>query len=443
MLEYLMSAPVLVKVLSTLGLILLVNGLCRQLAVSISVGALVLALWSGHPAGRMLQLAGARLFSLNNLMLLLIVFQVIWLSSQMSETGLMEELVHGVRRRVSREGAMAVLPAVIGFLPMPGGAIFSAPLVDSCDAHDNVGGLLKAQTNHWFRHVWEYWWPLYPGVLLAMELTGFDVWQMMVMGIPLTLGAIAAGFFFILRPIARREASPHAAAGRGPAGPLARPLVPIIVVILTYAIVRLGYGAVGRWSGANLPPMNRYLPMAVGLICAMLTLQRMRPLPAEAWRAILLSQRTLNLAIIVAIVRVYGAFIEADLPGGIPLVDQMRAEMAAWGIPALALIMLLPLISGLATGLSIGFVGASFPIVLSLVPHAPGSTFTTLLPTVVLAYGFGYMGMLLSPVHVCLIVTCEHFEERIMGPIIRLARPAGLMLLWALILHFVWWWVLG
>ena len=439
MIDLLISAPVLVKVLTTLGLILLVNALCRQLAVSICVGAVTLALWSGHSTGTMGHLAVTRLLSINNLMLLLIVCQVISLSSQMSKTGLMEDLVQGVRTRVSREGAMAVLPAVIGFLPMPGGALFSAPLVDSCDEPDHVGGLLKAQANHWFRHVWEYWWPLYPGVLLAMEIIGFDVWQMMVMGVPLTLGAIGAGVVFILRPIARREEAPHAAASTEEPGSLLRPLLPIIMVVATYALVRLGYAGAAQWSGAELPPMNRYLPMAIGLVCAMITLEHIHPLPPQQWREILLSGRTLNLAVIVAAVRVYGAFIEADLPGGMPLVEAMRAEMGEWGIPIMAMIMLLPLISGLATGLSIGFVGASFPIVLELVPET--ASFGELLAIALLAYSFGYMGMLLSPVHVCLIVTCKHFEETITGPILRMARPAGAFLLWALTLHFLWRWL--
>ena len=438
MYDWLISAPILIKVMTTLGLILVINALCRQLAVSIGVGIVTLAVWSGHPTATAIQLAADRLTAIDNLMLLLIVFQVIWLSSQMSETGLMEELVSGVRARVSREGAMAVLPAVIGFLPMPGGALFSAPLVDSCDAEDHVGGLLKAQANHWFRHVWEYWWPLYPGVLLAMDITGFAVWQMMLMGVPLTIGAVTAGYLFILRPIARREKHPHAAAG-GEGGRLMRPLLPIIVVVAAYAVIRLGHG-VARWAGAPLPPMNRYLPMAVGLAFAMLTLQNIHPLPGKKWRDILLSRRTLNLVIIVAAVRVYGAFIEADLPGGVPLVDKMRAEMVQWGIPMLAVIMLLPLVSGLATGLSIGFVGASFPIVLKLVPET--APFGELLSVTVLAYGCGYMGMLISPVHVCLIVTCEHFEQAVPRPILRMARPATMVILWAVTLHFLWQWLL-
>lgn len=435
MINWIMSAPILVKVLCSLGLILICNALFRQLAVAVGIGALILGLWCGFSLQSIGGLALHRLISTNNLGLLVIIFQVIWLSSQMSRTGLMEQLVLEAKARVSREGAMAVLPAVIGFLPMPGGALFSAPLVDSCDAGDNVGGGLKAQANHWFRHVWEYWWPLYPGVLLAMEIIGWDVWQMFLMGLPLTVGAFLTGYFFILRPIARQEQHPHESAGTSGGDSLLIPLSPILIVVATYAVIRLGYPAV-QSLGYDLPSLNRYLPLAIGLFLAIQTLQTIKPLKPNDWKEILLSTRTLNMALIVAMVRIYGAFIEADLPSGAPLVEEMRAEMMSWGIPLLAVIMLLPLVSGLATGLSIGFVGASFPIVLQLVP--PEASFTHLTGIVVLAYAFGYMGMLLSPVHVCLIVTCEHFDEPLNRPVGGMIRPAVCMLLWGLILYFLW-----
>ena len=112
---------------------------------------------------------------------------------------------------------------------------------------------------------------------------------------------------------------------------------------------------------------------------------------------------------------------------------QMHAEMADWGIPLPAIIILLPLISGLAMGLSAGFVGASFPIVMSLIGEDP--SLRTVLSTTVLAYGFGYMGMLLSPVHVCLIVTSAHFHTSVLRNVAGLLAPAAVMLAATLLMY--------
>ena len=428
MVEAIMEAPVIVKVLGALSIILVINYFCKHLIVSVAVGALALALWSGHSAGGMARVAWGRLSSVSNLFLLLIVFQVIWLSSQMAETGIMEGLVAAVRARVSRRAAMGVLSAVIGLLPMPGGALFSAPLVDSCDTEGTIGAELKTQTNHWFRHIWEYWWPLYPGVLLALDITKLEVWQLVLVGVPLTGCAVAAGYWFLLRRI-KPDPKGDEDHRQGKKPKLLPHVLPILIVIVTYALIKGGHASASR-LGATLPPLNEYVPMAVGLFLAMLVLQRERPLGREQWRRILLSRRALNMVLIVLAVLIYGAFIEAPLPDGQELAAQMRAEMVDWGIPLLAILMLIPMVSGLATGLAIGFVGASFPIVMNLI--GPDPTTGQVIATAALAYGFGYVGMLLSPVHVCLIVSSEHFKTSVLRNAAAMAKPAVFILIGAL-----------
>ena len=426
-----MSVPVLAKVLCALALILVLSRFVPLLP-SIFVGAIVLAVWSGQSAGEMLRIAGNRFWSVDNWCLLLIVFQVIWLSSQMAETGVMEELVEAVRSRVSQRTSMAVLPAVIGLLPMPGGALFSAPLVDRCDVRDEFAPTLKAQTNHWFRHIWEYWWPLYPGVLVALDETGLEVWQFMLLQIPLTICAVGAGYLFLLRRIRMQDASARAEVSEDGDGFL-RLVLPIAVVVAGYVVVKLSHRGLSAVY-PNVPGLNRYVPMIVGIFAAMAVLQWQRPLDGQVWKRLIFSRRVLSMAAIVAAVRIYGAFIEADLPTGVSVARQMSVEMDRWGISVMLILMLLPFISGLAPGLSVGFVGVSFTVEMGLL--GPDPTLSQVLPTVILSFGFGYMGMLTSPVHVCLVVTSEHFKTGLLTNVAGLARPAILMLLASLGLYY-------
>ncbi len=73
---------------------------------------------------------------------------------------MMESVVNVAR---DRRIAMAVLPGVIGLLPSAGGAAFSAPMVQEAAAGAEVAPERKAFVNYWFRHIWEYISPLYPG----------------------------------------------------------------------------------------------------------------------------------------------------------------------------------------------------------------------------------------------------------------------------------------
>jgi len=440
MLDSLLAAPVLVKALASLALILVLFRLCGHLAAAVVAGGLLLGLWSGHGLGPSLAIAWQGASSLDTLMLMIVVFEVIWLSSQMAATGVMNDLVDSVRARVRQRAAIAALPAVIGLLPMPGGALFSAPLVDSCDTDGTLSPTLKTQTNYWFRHIWEYWWPLYPGVLLAMEVMKLEVWQFMLIGLPLSLAAISGGYFFLLRRIPSHRDQPDAQRPEPPERPFLALISPILVVIGSYALIRLGHAGL-RLTVPSVPAMHHYLPMALGLLLALGVLQWERPLGRAEWKGILMSRRTLSMVVIVMAVRIYGAFVKADLPDGTPLVGLMRTEMAEWGIPQMAVMMLLPLVSGLATGLAVGFVGASFPIVLGML--GPEPSVATVAATTVLAYGFGHVGMMLSPVHVCNIVTNQHFQTRLLHSTAGLIRPAACVLAMAIALHFGIGWAAG
>lgn len=423
---FLLAVPVVVKVLGTLGLILLLNGRFRHLSVGLTCGVVLLAAWSGHPPARAAAIAWARFSSRNHLLLLAITMQVIWLSSQMAATGVMRDLVDEVKSRLSQRAAMAVLPCVIGALPMPGGALFSAPLVDDCDRDAAVQPLLKAQINYWFRHVWEYWWPLYPGVLLALDISGLEVWQFILVQLPLAGAAVLAGAWLLLRrikPGADGHAPLHSLLNRR----FLSLVSPILAVIAIYTAVRVLI--------PQCAAVSRYLPMIVGILGAMLLLQARRPLCFREWYGILFTRRVLSLVILVTLVRIYGAFIEAELPSGTLLVAQMRTELAAWGAPVFVIMMVLPFLSGLATGLAIGFVGASFPIVFNLLGADPGVGVK--LATLVLAYGFGYGGMLLSPVHVCLIVTNAHFATRVTHSLRGLLAPVLWVLAASVLLHLL------
>ncbi|MHB0939701.1 MAG: DUF401 family protein [Armatimonadota bacterium] len=437
MLEAFMSAPVLVKVLGTLGLILVVNLLRVPFVAAVLVGTLALAMWCGHPPADILAIGAHRLLTLESLLLAVAIYAVIWLSSQMEACGVMRDLVTTLQARYSRKAALAMLPAVIGFLPMPGGALFSAPLIDRCDAEGNIPPLLKTQINYWFRHIWEYWWPLYPGVLLMMQITGLQVWQLMLVGVPLTLTALGAGYFFYLRRLPAFECE---TGEQEVTAPLSSLLLPVIVIVIVYAAVALAYASVRRFS-PHLPALDNFIPMIIGVVCAMVVLQRRRPLARAAWKKIMFSTKALQMMAIVLALHVYGGYITADLPGGIPLIQEMKRDLDLWGIPLIAVMMIIPFISGLTFGVAFGFVGASLPIVVSLL--GPNPSLVQILSTTVLAYGCGYLGMMISPMHVCIVVTNEHFRTSLYRSLAGILKPAAAVFCGVIVVHLVVKWMLG
>lgn len=424
MLEALLAVPAVIKVLVALGVIMAVNAWRRNLTLAGCAGVLVLALWCAHPllprsgaSEGILRIALFRLVAADNLLMCIALMQVLWLTAVMDAGGAMRDLVATVRRRLGRRSSMAVLPAVIGWLPMPGGASMSAPLVGACDPEEHVDGMLKAEVNYWFRHIWEYWWPLYPGVLLAITITGLEAWIFMLAMVPVCLFSVAVGTVFLLRrvPPAPTDASPVVAPeNHRPWAPFA----PILTAVAVYGVIA------GLWR--DLPPAWKGLPLVIGLALGLALITRLYRIGRPVWWRILRNRKIWGNLWMVLAFQVFGAFVTARLPGGETLAGVMRGELAHWGIPALAMIMILPFLLGLVTGIAVAFVGGSFPIVMELIGRQ--ADLAHLLPLVVLAYGSAYMGLLLSPVHICLIQTHEHFGTRLQRSLVRLSLPCAVLL---------------
>ncbi|NLM37481.1 MAG: DUF401 family protein [Firmicutes bacterium] len=417
--------PWLIKILLSLGAILLTNRLFKSLSLAMASGSLLIALFAGQSPAEMLAITSSSLLTFKHLTLVLTIALIYWLSVQMSETGLMHELVDLIQSRLSTRGSISALPTVIGVLPIPGGAFFSAPLVDNCDQEKHFDPELKSAINYWFRHTWEFWSPLFPGSLLAMEITGLSSLEFLLAGFPLSLIAAGAGYLLLLREIPTCQQSTTG----GQTGFWRRLIFlqsPLIIVIGTYIVYQLLPAIIGK--------NNQYIPIGIGISGAVLWLQYFRPLTAAQWRKILIDRKILVLMVQISVIQVYAAFIGSNLPDGTPLVARISSELTSLGIPIVLMIMLVPFVSALATGAGIGYVGASFPMVISLLGAEP--SFGALFSAVVLAQGFGMTGMLLSPVHICLLVSNEYFKTELTPTLAKLFKP-GLSVLVGTVLFYL------
>ncbi len=420
--DLIFSVPYLVRIILSLFAILVFQKLTKSLAIAMALGTVILSLWTGQSVGSTLAIAGDRFFSGDTLFLALVIAGVICLSSLMSEAGIMKDLVVSLRSRLSKRALLAALPAVVGLLPMPAGALFSAPLVDDADTAKSLEVLQKTRINYWFRHVWEFWWPLYPGVLLAVDISGLPIWLFVLVLMPLFFAAIASGYAFLFKNVPQGKPEPRGENDK----PFLGLILPTLTVIGVYGVLLVLAPGVGR--------CNKYLPMVIGVLAGLAVIQWQHPATAAAWKRNLLSKRLYGLVLIIILARVYGAFIEATLPDGTLLMEKIRTELDSYGIPALALVVLIPFISGLTTGITVGYIGASFPVVLSLAGAGRGDLYST----IILGYASGFLGMMLSPIHVCLIVTNEYFKTELMESLAGLIRPALMLFACAALYSFLW-----
>lgn len=391
--------PALLKVLVCFGLLLAAARQGLNLGLCLTGAGLLLALLMGQGPGALLLSWLAVLVQKQTLTLVAMVALIMLLSHLMRQAGLLEEVVDNLTALVRSPRTVAgVLPALIGLLPMPGGALFSAPMVAAACPNPQERGDLLATINYWFRHHGEYWWPLYPGVILTLSLLNLPAWKFMAALMPLALVHVASGAWFLLRPLPTAGPAPSTRPGAG-----RRFLVNITPILIVVAAIPLG--AVGRALLARGGyALGHAWPLLTGLAAAVCWVAfGYRFKAAAVARALVNRQVGAMLLLVVGVMTFQGMMKESGA------VAAISGELRDFGIPALAMIVLLPLISGFLMGIAVGYVAASFPLLVPLLAQYQGSEF---LAYVSLAFAAGFVGMLASPVHLCFVVSRDYFKTR-------------------------------
>jgi hypothetical protein len=430
--------PVLLQIFIIFGLIVLASARKVHLGLAAGIGGVLFALWRGMPVPELAQVALGELLSADTLLLLALMSYIMAFSTAMKKAGAMDAFSRALSAIApSPRVAMAAAPLLIGTLPMPGGAILSAPLVDAMDPNREHANDVLSAANYWFRHNLELAWPLYPAFILTASLTGLSVGRLMLLNAYAAPVLFALGLLFILP---RKRLAPSVSRGEGSdkvgkgdeggsagahgglaarAGSFIRGVAPLAIVLGGYLVLDILWKLVSPGFGFS-PPLSallgRYLPIFLGLTAGSLYLRLSLAGPGCFKGSI--GQSTFKLIMVILGIRVFSTLLSAA-----GVAADSAAELAAAGIPALAAVALLPFVAGLVTGVGFGYVGLAFPIILGLLPA--GGAFPRE-AGIVLAGAFGYAGMMLSPLHVCMVVSAEHFGTGLAATIRRFALPLSL-----------------
>ncbi len=391
-----------------LGVILLTIVVLMRLKVSIALafagGALLAAVffpmeWDAFARVWIEGKALERTFFLALMVLALTVF-----STALAQTDQTTRIIDSFRGIVGHSRlSIVAFPALIGLLPMPGGAVFSAPMVEAAVRDFSVSRERAAAANYWFRHIWEYWFPLYPGVIYCLTLSNVSTGVFIFAQGPMTLFSLVLGYWFVLRsvrlgPRGQRNMSRQS---------ITAFLVELTPLILLVGIVTVAEGvrALGWWPEGGMWIQRG--PLLLSVAAAFIWLAARRGLTGSMLVSILRQRRIHSMVWMVFGLMLFNSTMEAC-----GAIDRFRLEMEAWQLPVGWVIGALPFVAGLILAVAFGMVGASFPFIIPLVETMPAAERPYWYAW---AYSMGYVGMMLSPAHVCLTLTIEHFQARWTG----------------------------
>jgi len=333
------------------------------------------------------------------------LFVVLLFSNLLKETGRMNAILQGFRS-VFRDLriVIAVIPAIIGFMPIVGGALVSAPMVVEASDELKLSPERRTFINYWFRHLWEYILP-YPAFMLAITMLGLSVRTFAWFNFPLSLAAIFSGIFVGFWGISKSHE------GEGPSNTssgwtLFLNLFPLVVA-LTLALafkVELFY--------------------AFGLtILAMIILYRVESrLVFQAFRS------SLSPDFFLTVFAVMGFKKVLESSNAIPAISTF---LSSSGIPFWLIAILIPFAVGVISGMTVAPIGISFPILIPLFQKDPNFQ-----GYMVLAFASGIGGDLLSPFHLCLVLTKDYFRADLKGVYRLLWFPVACILFVGMLMTF-------
>ncbi|MCL4457277.1 MAG: DUF401 family protein [Nitrospirae bacterium] len=317
------------------------------------------------------------------------------------EKEVMAMMMEASRNLLKRKKAVIIsMPMLIGLLPSLGGAYFSAPMVDESTKGLKMSAEEKGFINYWFRHPWEYVSPLYPGILLASALTTIELRNLMLANMTYAVIIFATGFIFSMRGIRGKFVKNVKIEKKELWSFL--PVSLILIMVMAFGIE---------------------LHYALGMTIFMLFLFYKFSL-----KDIL---RTFKYGFTLdVIILIFGAMLFKFTMENSGAVVQLSRYFTEKGIPLLPILFILPFISGLLTGLTVGFVGGTFPLILSLAGGAH-------LNQITFAFASGFVGVLLSPVHLCFVLTREYFKADVAGIYKKTIPGCAIIMAGALTVYFI------
>jgi hypothetical protein len=311
----------------------------------------------------------------------------------MKETGLLDELIFVIKYYVSSLYiTMSIIPSIIGMLPIPGGAIFSAPIIYPIGKKMNMSGAQMTSMNIYYRHLWYFSFPFLPSLIIASSLSGLKISSIAIMHLPIVVIMILIGWFYFKGNVSSDENISGESSQKTLVDnvvqtkitwqQLMKALLPFVIVIVLPII----------------SPIEFITSLMLGILFVIIIKRDQFNLK------MIVDGFDIKLTMGVAGIMIFRAFI--DNSDGVYNITNIFIEA---GIPLLLLAIVIPFLVGILTGNQTGAIGIVYPILLILFAE---SSYYSLWHMII--YSSSYFGYVLSPFHLCNLLTIEYFDTTLL-----------------------------
>lgn len=334
--------------------------------------------------------------------LLLCLYFVMCLEVELRKSGSLHGMVVTLRNIFSsNKVTLAFMPAFLGLLPSLGGARFSAPIVQEASEGIAVDDEEKSAINLWFRHIFEFSNPLMPGVILACGIANVTIGDLIDQVGWVTILCFILGWIFLIIPlkITDPEKATNTQHDR----------------TIDWKSLVLAFGPIVT-SFLLIVSFNVQAALAMGLVVVAfipLYFWFKRPISVKSVFTESLDKKLFfNVVCILYFIQLLTV---------IGTLDEIVNVFNNSALPQAVIVACLSFIFGVMTGMGQGYIAIVMPIVALM---APGN-----IVLVGIAMVYGMAGQMVTPTHLCILVTVEYFKSRLWKTIGKCGVLSLLMIL--------------
>lgn len=334
--------------------------------------------------------------------LLLCLYFVMCLEVELRKSGSLHGMVVTLRNIFSsNKVTLAFMPAFLGLLPSLGGARFSAPIVQEASEGIAVDDEQKCAINLWFRHIFEFSNPLMPGVILACGIANVSIGDLIDQVGWVTILCFVLGWIFLIVPlkITDPEKATNTQHDRA----------------IDWKSLILAFGPIVT-SFLLIVAFDVQAALAMGLVVVAfipLYFWFKRPISVKSVFTESLDKKLFfNVVCILYFIQLLTV---------IGTLDEIVNVFNNSALPQAVIIACLSFIFGVMTGMGQGYIAIVMPIVALM---APGN-----IVLVGIAMVYGMAGQMVTPTHLCILVTVEYFKSRLWKTIGKCGVLSLLMIL--------------
>ena len=370
-----------------------------ELGIILTIGAVGFALLAGVD---IIQSLINVLTDPSILSLIIIMILIPILGGIMEESGLMIEMIE--KMRISKKSSLMMIPALFGLLPVPGGALMSAPIVQQIDPEADVNQ--KVAINVWYRHMLIMNYPLSSSLIIASILTDINLYLLVLGLLPGLIVMWLIGYITLVKNI-----SPFPEQGQRDLKRAFHNLLPILIAPIIDFIGRTFF---------DIPVPELFL--LGGLVLSIWLALRFGKMKFSSVKAISKKMRIWRFPLIIFSMFM---FLEVFMISGAP------EEIASVDL-SVFLLILIGFFLGFATGRIQLPISILIPIYL-----AQFAGITMPLLDFIFIYTSSSLGYLITPIHPCVSYSTEYFETNFLKAVKILGKPILISFLLLIGLYWV------